>query len=84
MKKIFSTKDVSMMNEITNFIGKSPDIICDEMIVWYLNDEEGCVEFNLEKREIGFIDAIIDTKTYFAIVGLSASWGYTVEDYFRA
>lgn len=84
MKKIFSTQDVSMMNEITNFIGKSPDIICDEMIVWYLNDKEGCVEFNLEKKEIGFIDADIDTKTYFAIVGLSVSWGYTTEDYFRA
>jgi hypothetical protein len=40
------------------------------------------VHLDFDKKELGFVDWVGDTKTYYALVGVAMIAGFTTEDYF--
>jgi hypothetical protein len=82
--------DVLMISQISAFTGFAIDSVIDSnednVVIWYLNDGKNHYEIhlNFNKKEVGFVDWIADDKTYFSILGIALSSGYTCEDYFTS
>ena len=81
MGKKQDTYDYNLIYEVSSFLEHEADSITDELVIWDLG-LNGAIQFNRKEKEIGFVDAEIDMKTYFAIVGLCMCWDYKCEDYF--
>jgi hypothetical protein len=76
-----------LVSEISAFVGQGLSTTQGELYVWDLIDKndkyKGEVVLDTKNKEIQFVDYDLDTKTYFAIVGLAFSRGLTTGDYFR-
>ena len=76
--------DVWMISQISAFLGEQIDIQSDDMVGWSPENSKGVmgVHLDFEKKELGFVDWVGDTKTYYALVGVAMIAGFTTEDYF--
>ena len=76
-----------LVSEISAFIGQGLSTTQGELYVWDVinkkGDYDGEIVLNTKEKEIQFVDCNLDTKTYFAIVGLASSRDLTTGDYFR-
>jgi hypothetical protein len=83
MKKV-NKLDVWMISQVSAFLGTQLDAATDDFAIWYVENNKGMSELHLDfdKKELGFVDWIGDTKTYYALVGMAMIAGFTTEDYF--
>jgi hypothetical protein len=81
MEKKQDTYDYNLIYEISSFLEHEVDFVDDDEAIWDL-ELNGRIRFDRKEKEVQFIDAEIDTKTYFAIVGICMSWDYKLGDYF--
>lgn len=79
-----SKLDVWMISQISAFLGEQIGVQQGNMVGWYPENCKGVMEVQLdfEKKELGFVDSILDMKTYYALVGVAMIAGFTTEDYF--
>lgn len=86
MKKQKNQLDIWIISQISAFTGASIGSTQDQVVVWYLGDSKTHYELYLDfsKKELGFVDWVGDDKTYYSLVGVALSGGYTVEDYFTS
>lgn len=77
---------LALISQISAFLGEGVDTITDEVVQWHINKNgEYCaVEFDSEKKVLNFIDwgsvNIMDSKTYYAIIGLAKTNGIKTRD----
>ena len=85
-KKITLTStDLDIITTITTFMGGEIESITEKVCnIMNTRGKEGYIQINFKKKEVGFVDMDLDTKTYFAIVGFASCRNYTTEDYFVA
>lgn len=69
-----------MISRISVFLNKDIDTLSMDVYAWILPDGSEIV-IDMDRKEIRFIDYVGDDKTYFAIVGLAHSQGFTTGDY---
>ncbi len=76
--------DVWMISQISAFLGEQIGIQQGNMVGWYPENHRGVMEVHLDfdKKELGFVDWVGDTKTYYSLVGIAMIAGFTTEDYF--
>lgn len=74
------TKTLWMVSNISAFLGEGVDTTGTNHISWFTDKGEIVVKEN--DLEVQFVDCTLDMKSYFAIVGLAHSNGYTTGDYF--
>jgi hypothetical protein len=70
-----------LVSEISAFLGEGLSTTQGELYVWGIT--KGEIVLDTKEKEIQFVDCELDSKTYFAIVGLASSRGLTTNDYFR-
>lgn len=74
-------KTLWMVSNISAFLGDGIATTGPNHISWFT--DKGEILVKEKDSEIQFVDCTLDMKTYFAIVGLAHSNGYTTGDYFR-
>lgn len=84
---IMKTNDIIwLVSEISAFIGQGLSLTQGDKYVWDIinkkGDYAGEIVLDVKEKEIQFVDSELDTKTYFAIVGLAHSRNLTTGDYF--
>jgi hypothetical protein len=73
-----NTDIIWLVSEISAFLGEGLATTQGGIFVWVT--PKGEVIFESANKEIQFVECELDSKTYFAIVGLAASRGLTTSD----
>jgi hypothetical protein len=73
--------DVWVISRVSVFLNESISGTQGNLVEWFLNDGSE-VLINFDTKEIGFVNWIGDDKTYFSIIGVGLSQGFTTHDYF--
>jgi hypothetical protein len=73
--------DVWMISRVSVFLNQSISGTQGNCIYWFLNDGSE-VLINFDDKKIGFVDWVGDDKTYYSIVGVACTAGFTTGDYF--
>ena len=76
--------NVWMISQISAFLGEQIGVQQGNMVGWYPENSKGVMEVHLDfdKKELGFVDSVLDMKTYYSLVGVAMMAGFTTEDYF--
>jgi len=73
--------DVWMISRVSVFLNESISGTQGNLTEWFLNDGSE-VLINFDNKEIGFVNWVGDDKTYYSIVGVASTAGFTTGDYF--
>lgn len=76
-----------LVSSISAFLGEGLSTTQGELYVWDLKNSygeyEGEIVLDTKEKEIQFVDcSFLDTKTYYALVGLAHTNKLTTNDYF--
>jgi hypothetical protein len=75
-------QQTDLISQVSVFFNQAPDTIAEDYSCWLLPGKKGSLMINFETDEFEIIDYTGDIKTYFALVGLALSRGFTYGDYF--
>ena len=70
---------IDFVSKVTLWIGDETDSVSETYVSWITR--KGEFFFDYENMEFRFIDSTIDSKTYFALLALCASYEITTGDY---
>ena len=73
--------DYWMITNISVMVGEACDTDMDNSFYWHLKDGSA-LELDFNNKEVRFVDWVMDSKTYYSIIGIATLRNFSHGDYF--